>query len=89
MYEISCYNIIMVFLGNISCHLSDQTLQSEWTINVNVIGKPVVAMSPITTTVDQGDSVTVECKVVNFYPNVDTNISWYKHGAVFSGDQGK
>lgn len=63
-------------------------MQSEWTIDVNVIGKPVVAISPMTTTVNEGNSVIVECKVVNFSPNVATWILWYKNGVVFSGDQG-
>lgn len=55
---------------------------------MNVIGKPVVAISPMTTTVNEGNSVIVECKVVNFSPNVATWILWYKNGVVFSGDQG-
>ncbi|CAG2255062.1 unnamed protein product [Mytilus edulis] len=70
--------------GNISCHISDGRLQSDWTIDVAVIGKPIVTISPMTTTVHQGDSINIVCQVVETY-GTPSSITWHKNGESFNG----
>ncbi|XP_052089257.1 uncharacterized protein LOC127725998 [Mytilus californianus] len=70
--------------GNISCHISDGKLQSDWTIDVAVIGKPIVSISPMTTTVHQGDSFNIVCQVVETY-GTPSSITWHKNGESFNG----
>lgn len=73
--------------GNISCHISDGKLQSDWTIDVAVIGKPIVTISPMTTTVHQGDSLNIFCQVVETY-GTPSSITWHKNGESFNGGPG-
>lgn len=73
--------------GNISCHISDGRLQSDWTIDVAVIGKPIVTISPMTTTVHQGDSININCQVVETY-GTPSSITWHKNGESFNGGPG-
>jgi len=56
---------------------------AERTMNINVIGKPVVSISPLTTTVFKGENLTIECTVVQSY-SVATSIIWYRDGLIIN-----
>ena len=76
------------FTGVITCNVSDGYKHSAKSIDVQVIGKPVVFISPPTKVVNQGESVTIECRITSVH-SVMTSIIWYKDGLIFSGSQGK
>ena len=56
---------------------------AEKRINFNVIGKPVVSISPLTSKVFNGENVNIECTVVKSY-SVATSIVWYKDGRIIN-----
>jgi len=76
-----------ICIGTITCHLTDEFLHAEGQITVNVIGKPVVTITPMTVTVNQGDTVTIQCTVVKSYSDA-INITWYKNGVVYKSHKG-
>ncbi|VDI05069.1 Hypothetical predicted protein [Mytilus galloprovincialis] len=72
--------------GILSCLVSDGSLKSEQKINIAVIGKPEVSVSPMTTVVNAGDSTIVNCEVKESY-SVPVLIVWYRNGIVFTSNQ--
>ncbi|CAG2255064.1 unnamed protein product [Mytilus edulis] len=72
--------------GILSCLVSDGSLKSEQKINIAVIGKPEVSVSPMTTVVNTGDSTIVNCEVKESY-SVPVLIVWYRNGIVFTSNQ--
>ncbi|XP_063405020.1 uncharacterized protein LOC134688338 isoform X3 [Mytilus trossulus] len=72
--------------GILSCLVSDGSLKSEQKINVAVIGKPEVSVSPMTAVVNAGDSATVNCEVKESY-SVPVLIVWYRNSIVFTSNQ--
>ncbi|CAC5386745.1 unnamed protein product [Mytilus coruscus] len=72
--------------GILSCQVSDGSLKSEQKINIAVIGKPDVSVSPMTTVVQKGDSTTLNCEVKESY-SVPVLIVWYRNGIVFTSNQ--
>lgn len=74
--------------GKLTCGVSDGFVNSEKTMSLNVIGKPIVSISPRTSTVTFGDRVTITCTLVQSY-SVLTSILWYKNGDLFTGIKGE
>ena len=46
-----------------------------------------MSISPPTKVVNQGESVTIECRITSVHSTM-TSIIWYKDGLMFSGSQG-
>ena len=80
--------VSFILIGILSCLVSDGSLKSEQKINIAVIGKPEVSVSPMTTVVNAGDSTIVNCEVKESY-SVPVLIVWYRNGIVFTSNQGK
>ena len=74
--------------GNLTCEVSDGYISSDKKISLNIIGKPIVSISPRTSTVTQGDTVNIYCNVVQSF-SVLTSILWYKNGDTFNPNKGK
>ncbi|XP_052088676.1 adhesion G protein-coupled receptor L3-like [Mytilus californianus] len=74
--------------GILTCGVSDGFIISEKTLSLNIIGKPIVSISPRTSTVTLGDTVNIYCTVVQSY-SVLTSILWYKNGDTFNPNKGE
>ncbi|XP_076077316.1 hemicentin-1-like [Mytilus galloprovincialis] len=74
--------------GNLTCEVSDGYISSDKTLSLNIIGKPIVSVSPRTSTVSQGDTVNIYCNVVQSF-SVLTSILWYKNGDTFNPNKGE
>ena len=82
-YQLIINPILTIDSGTLTCHLSNRSVVAEKTININVIGKPVVLISPLTSTVFNGENLNIECTVVKSY-SVATSIVWYKDGRIIN-----
>jgi hypothetical protein len=54
-------------LSVLTCNVSDGYKHSAKSIDVQVIGKPVVSISPPTKVVNHGESVTIECRITSVH----------------------
>lgn len=68
--------------------MSDGYASSEKTVSLNVIGKPIVSISPRTSTVTLGDTVNITCTTDQSYSDY-AYIEWYKNGDILLEKNGK
>ncbi|XP_076077326.1 uncharacterized protein LOC143047887 [Mytilus galloprovincialis] len=86
VYQISVDPLKVGDSGSLSCSVTDGNLQSSRSIEMRVLGKPIVSIFPLTAVVKQGETTTVQCTVTSNSTEV-RDMQWYKDGYMFDGSQ--
>ncbi|XP_063402151.1 uncharacterized protein LOC134686411 [Mytilus trossulus] len=87
VYQISVDPLKVRDSGNLSCSVTDgYNLQSNRTIQMKVLGKPVVFIGPMSAGIMQGETIPIECFILSNASEV-RQIKWFKNGNLFNGSK--
>ncbi|CAG2236468.1 unnamed protein product [Mytilus edulis] len=87
VYQLSVNPLKVRDSGRLSCSVTDgYNLQSNRTIQMKVLGKPIVFIGPMSAGIMQGETIPVECFILS-NPSEVQEIKWFKNGNLFNGSK--
>ncbi|VDI07710.1 latrophilin 3, partial [Mytilus galloprovincialis] len=87
VYQLSVNPLKVRDSGKLSCSVTDgYNLQSNRTIQMKVLGKPIVFIGPMSAGIMQGETIPVECFILS-NPSEVREIKWFKNGKLFNGSK--